>query len=139
MRFVSIRRKIFTDDEYRDFAHTLDQARRNQGLSVTDAASVLGITRQTLHLYLNCSGHQPRWRVIERACRAWDVSFVAQGKRWDKGAFGRERPLTTAPEAVQLLLLPEAIERLENASFEVEILRKEPSRIYLGLRVKFSG
>jgi transcriptional regulator with XRE-family HTH domain len=139
MRFVSIRRKIFTDDEYRDFARTLDQAIRKRGLSVTDAARVLGITRQTLHLYLNRSGHQPRWRVIDRACRAWDVSFVAQGKRWDKGAFGKERPPTTAPEAVQLLLLLEAIERLENASFEVEILKKEPSRIYLELRVKFSG
>ena len=138
LAFMSIRRKIFTDGEYRDFVHTLDQARRNRGLSVTDAARVLGITRQTMHLYLSCSGHQPRWRVIERACRAWDVSFIAQGKRWDKGAFGREHP-ATAPEAVQLLLLPEAIERLENADFEVEILKKEPSRIYLELRVKFSG
>ena len=106
---------------------------------MTDAARVLGITRQTLHLYLKLSGHQPRWRVIERACRAWDVSFIAQGRRWDKRAFGREHPPTTAPEAVQLLLLPEAIERLENANFEVEILKKEPDRIYLELRVKFSG
>jgi hypothetical protein len=77
--------------------------------------------------------------VIERACRAWDISFVAQGKKWDKSAFGRERPKTTTPQAVQLLLLPEAIERLENADFEVEILKKEPSCIYLELRVKFSG
>jgi transcriptional regulator with XRE-family HTH domain len=136
---MSTRRKIFTDGEYRDFVHTLDQARRNRGLSVTDAARALGITRQTLHLYLSCSGHQPRWRVIERACRAWDVSFIAQEKRWDKSAFGRERLPATAPEAVQLLLLPEAIERLENANFEVVILKKEPSRIYLELRVKFYG
>jgi transcriptional regulator with XRE-family HTH domain len=136
---MSIGRKIFTNDEYREFARTLDEARRNRGLSVTDAARVLGITRQTLHLYLSRSGHQPRWRVVERACRAWDVSFVAQGRRWDKSAFGKERPPAIASEAVQLLLLPEAIERLENASFEVEILKKEPSRIYLELRVKFSG
>jgi hypothetical protein len=77
--------------------------------------------------------------VIERACRSWDVSFVAQGKRWDKSAFGKERPPPIAPQAVQLLLLPEAIERLENANFEIKILKKEPSRIYLELRVKFSG
>jgi hypothetical protein len=44
-----------------------------------------------------------------------------------------------ARQAVQLLLLPEAIERLENANFEIEILKKEPSRICLELRVKFSG
>lgn len=130
--------KIFTDAEYTDFARTLNQARRERGLSVTDAAGVLGITRQMLHLYLSCSGHQPRWRVIGRACRAWDVSFVAQGKRWDKSAFGTERPPATVPEAVQLLL-PEAIERLENASFEVEILKKEPSCIRVELRVKFSA
>ena len=136
---MSTRRKIFTEEEYRDFVATLDQARRTRGLSVTDAAAVLGITRQSLHLYLRCSGHQPRWRVIARACRAWDMSFMAQGKRWDKGAFGRERVAMMAPEAVQLLLLPEAIERLGNADFEVKILKKEPNRIYLELRVKFSG
>ena len=136
---MSTRSKIFTEVEYRDFARTLDQARRARGLSVTGAAAVLGITRQSLHLYLKCSEHQPRWRVIERACRSWGVSFVAQGKSWDKSAFGRERPRTITPQAVQLLLLPEAIERLENASFEVEILKKEPSCIYLELRVKFSG
>jgi transcriptional regulator with XRE-family HTH domain len=136
---MSTRSKIFTETEYRDFTRTLDQARLARGLSVTDAAAVLGITRQSLHLYLKCSEHQPRWRVIERACRAWDVSFVAQGKKWDKSAFGRERPPVIAPKAVQLLLLPEAIERLENANFEVEILKKEPSCIYLELRVKFSG
>ena len=136
---MSIRRKIFTDVEYRDFAGILDQARRARSLSVTEAAAVLGITRQTLHLYLSCSGHQPRWRVIERACRAWDISFVAQGKRWDKGAFGRERTEPMTPGAVQLLLLPEAIERLENADFEDKIIKKEPSRIYLELRVKFSS
>ncbi len=139
MRFVSIHRKIFTDSEYRDFAGVLGHAIQQRGLSVAKAAAVLGITRQTLHLYLSCSGHQPRWRVIERACRAWDIGFIAQGKRWDKGAFGRERPPAIAPEAVQLLLLPEAIARLENANFEVEILKREPSRICLELRVKFSG
>ena len=136
---MSTRSKIFTDAEYRDFACSLDQARRARGLSVTDAATVLGITRQSLHLYLKCSDHQPRWRVIERACRAWDVSFVAQGKKWDKSAFGRQLPAVMAPQAVQLLLLPEAIERLDNANFKVEILRKEPSCIYLELRVRFSG
>jgi hypothetical protein len=67
------------------------------------------------------------------------VTFVAQGKKWDKTAFGRERPLAIEPRPVQLLLLPEAIERLENANFEVEILKKEPNRICLELRVKFSG
>lgn len=136
---MSIGRKIFTDAEYAEFARTIDQARRSRGLSVTAAATVLGITRQTLHLYLSHSGHQPRWRVIERACRAWDVSFTIRRKRWDKSAFGREHPARTAPQAVQLLLLPEAIERLENANFEVNILRKEPSRIYLELTVKFSS
>jgi transcriptional regulator with XRE-family HTH domain len=135
---VSNHSQIFTASEYLDFARTLDQARRSRGLSVTAAARILGITRQTLHLYLSQSGHQPRWRVIERACRAWDVSFVSQGKTWDKTAFGRERVPLTGPGAVQLLLLPEAIERLENADFEVKILKKEPSRIYLELRVKFS-
>jgi len=133
-------RKIFTDTELRDFTATLRAAIQQRRLTITAAAQVLGITRQCLHLYLSGSGHQPRRRVLERACRAWNINFVAQGKRFDKDAFGQQHPLGhSKPAAVQLLLLPEAIERLNNTNLDVKILRKEPSRIRLELTVKFYG
>jgi len=78
--------------------------------------------------------------VLERACRAWDVTFTAQGKRFDKNAFGLERrPTQSSSAPVQLLLLPEAIERLHDANLEVKIVRKEASRICLEVNVKFSS
>jgi hypothetical protein len=132
-------RKIFTEPEYHDFAVALGAAIRNRKLTVVAAASVLGITRQCLHLYLSESGHQPRMRVLERACRELDMSFVAQGKAFDKRAFGREPATARRDGAVQLLLLPEAIERLEDANLGVRIIKKEPGRICLALDVKFSG
>ena len=131
-------RQIFTVSEYRDFTSSLRAAIQRRRLTVTAAAKVLGITRQMLHLYLAGSAHQPRWRVLERACRAWDLSFTAQGKRFDKNAFGPDKSSVQDSGApVQLLLLPEAIERLSNANLEVKIVRKEASRICLELDVKF--
>jgi DNA-binding phage protein len=131
-------RKIFTQEEYQEFAKALRQAIQERNLSRVAAAEVLGITRQCLHLYLSESGHQPRRRVLERACRAWGLSFVAQGRRFDKNAFGADPPLEDPRPAVQLLLLPDAIDRLQDSNLGVKIIRKEPGRIQLQLEVKFS-
>lgn len=131
-------RQIFTVREYQAFKATLRDAIHVRTLTKTAAAEVLGITRQMLHLYLNDSEHQPRRRVLERACRAWDISFIAQGKRFDKNAFGPDQgPMVSHRVPVQLLLLPEAIERLDNANLAVKIVRKEAGRICLELDVKF--
>jgi hypothetical protein len=131
-------RQIFTQAEYRDFVESIRGAIRRKNLTITGAAQVLGITRQMLHLYLGAGKHQPRWRVVERACRAWDISFVAQGKKFDRRAFGQERkPANSRDSAVQLMLLPEAIERLGDANLEVKIVGKDATRIYLEVQLRF--
>jgi transcriptional regulator with XRE-family HTH domain len=136
----SSRRKIFTIPEYQEFARRLDDAIKERGLQQKQAATLLGVTRQALHMYRTASEHQPRWRVIERACRALDLSFVVQGKRFDKGSFGTEGGSDrTQRPAVQLLLLPEAIAQLEDANLGFRIVRKEATRISLELDVEFSA
>jgi transcriptional regulator with XRE-family HTH domain len=133
-------RQIFTEAEFKDFVHSLRTAIQRRKLTITAAARVLGVTRQMLHLYLGGSRHQPRWRVIERACRAWDISFVAQGKKFDRRAFGEEKkPAKVRDSAVQLMLLPEAIECLQDANLDVRIIRRDASRVFLEVQVRFAG
>jgi len=131
-------RQIFTDNEYRSFIVALREEITQRRLSVAAAAKILGVTRQTLYLHL-CSDpkHQLRWRTVGRAVRTWGMTVQAQGKKFDKEAF---RPETLHREsATQLLLLPEAIERLEDADIEVRVDRKSASAVVLQVLLKFAG
>src|SRR5580704_3540726 len=119
------RRQIFTADEYRKFVQQLRSEFKERKISVTAAAEVLGITRQSLHMHL-AGHHQPRWRIVGRAIRAWDMTVYARGQKFDKRGFAAEKTVQDA--SVQLLLLPEAIENLGNADLEVKVVRKEASR-----------
>jgi DNA-binding XRE family transcriptional regulator len=130
-----VRRKIFTDEECARFGEDLRQAVKKVGLDVTRAAALLGITRQSMYSHFK-GKHQPRWRVVERAVRMWDLTVYAQGQRFDKAAFGPSAPKAKA-SSVQLLLLPEAIEQLENSNLEVRVIRKEAGGVVLEVHVKF--
>lgn len=136
-----MKRQIFTNEEYRDFKDLLRRTILSKHLTITAAAKILGVTRQSLHLYLSRRAKpQPRWRVIQRACRTWDLTFVAQGQKFDRRAFGKGPEYGAVdPAAVQLLLLPEAIEQLRDANLEVKIVGREPSRICLEVQVKFAS
>jgi hypothetical protein len=124
-----------TPSEYRDFAVELGAQIQRRQLSVTAAAKILGISRQSLHSHLGLGGpHQPRWSMIRRAVRVWDMVIYAQGKKFDRSAFGVE--IIQGATAVQLLL-PEALDRIENASLEVSVLRKNASSLALEVLVKF--
>jgi DNA-binding phage protein len=129
--------KIFTAEEYRDFVLALRQQLEKRKLSVTDAAKVLGVSRQSLHYHLRDGGtHQPHWRLVRRAVRAWDMTIYAQRQKFDRGAFGVE--VSSNDPAVQLLLT-EALDRVGSANLEVSILRKDPSSLVLEVLVKFAG
>jgi hypothetical protein len=131
-------RQIFTADEYRDFAVNLGREIEKRGLTITTAAKVLGVTRQTLHLHLRPGGkHQPRWSLVKRAVRVWDMVIFVQKQKFDRNAFGPD--IVKKDPAVQLLLLPEAINRLGNANLEVTVLRKDVSSVALEVLVKFAG
>ncbi len=71
--------------------------------------------------------------------RAWDLSFTAQGQKFDKAAFGVEKTSVQRQGPVQLLLLPEAIERLDDAHLQVKLVRKDSARIYLEVEVRFAS
>lgn len=146
---MSRKRQSFTHDEYEAFLEQMRRKIEERNLSIVAAAKVLGITRQSLHLHLRRDGndgtidpnqkprHQLRWRTVGRAVRAWEMVICVQGKIFDKDAFGPEFNLSDA--SVQLLLLPEAIERIGNTNLEVSVLRREASSLVLQVLVKFAG
>lgn len=78
-----------------------------------------------------------RWRTVGRAVREWEMVIQAQGRKFDKSAFAPKN--LTPDRSVQLLLLPEAIERISNANLEISIVRREASSIRLEVLVKFAG
>jgi hypothetical protein len=129
-------RKIFTKLECRKFGAELHRKIEENGLTITAAAMALGITRQCLHYHF-LGKHQPRPRVVERAVRLWDMVVYAQGQKFDRRAFGPE--ITRRSPSVQLLLLGEAIERVDNANLEVSVVRKDASSLVLEVLVKFAG
>jgi len=107
-------------------------------MTITNASRLLGVTRQALHLHLqNEPKHQLRWRTVGRAVREFDLVIYAQGKRFDKSAFATEQHLPDP--AVQLLLLPEAIERLADGNLEVTVARRDATSVLLEVLVKFAG
>jgi hypothetical protein len=133
-----MKRQIFTDAEYRGFIASLTGGIEAKNMSITNAARLLGVTRQALHLHLRDEPkHQLRWRTVGRAVREFDLVIYAQGKRFDKGAFAPER--RRSDPAVQLLLLPEAIERLGDANLEVSVARRDATSVLLEVLVKFAG
>jgi hypothetical protein len=132
------RRKLFTPDECTKFGLDLRNRITERGLTVTGAASLLGVSRQALYFHF-AGKHQPRWRVVERAVRLLDLEVYVQSQKFDKAAFGVETYRALKKTPVQLLLLPEALTRLNTSNLEAKVVRAEGDRIYLELLVKFAG
>src|SRR6185312_8922607 len=115
-------RQLFTDSEYETFVGKLREEMAARELSTAKAAQVLGITRQALHGHVRLDGkqkHQPNWRLVRRAVRAWDLEITVQGRKFDRHAFGAEN--TAHDHAVQLMLT-EALDRVDNGNLEINIL-----------------
>lgn len=130
------KRKLFTDDESKRFGDDLRKKIKQKGLTVTEAAKILGVSRQALYSHFDAK-HQPRRRLVERAVRVLDMVVYAQSQKFDKQAFGPDAPRKES--AIQLLLLPEALERLKSSNLEAKVVKTEGNSIYLELLVKFVG
>jgi hypothetical protein len=132
------RRQLFTKDECVKFGQDLRNRIKEKDLTVTAAATQLGVSRQALYFHF-AGKHQPRWRVVERAVRLLDLEVYVQGQKFDKAAFGGETYQAPKDTPAQLLLLPEALTRLRTSNLEAKVVRAEGDRIYLELLVKFAG
>jgi transcriptional regulator with XRE-family HTH domain len=114
-----------------DFAARLSKA--ISGISKTEAAEKLGITRQMLNRYLKAKS-TPGGEVIKRACENWKLTLSIRGFEFKAGAFDAPAR-STAAKSSQLSLL-ELLEKLRNDQLEAKIVGREGDSFTLKLRIK---
>ena len=103
--------------------------------SAQEIADKLLVKRQTVYNYRD-GKNAPSPEVIRRAMEAWpDFSLNYRGGVWTLQDFQR-KPRITAKKALQYELW-DMIKNLESESIEIEILKREPSSVQLGVRIQF--
>jgi predicted transcriptional regulator len=78
-----------------EFSRALRAALIEQKISVTSAAKVLNVSRQSMHSYLNGSS-MPHDGTLAIAIREWDLRFAVGGISVDASAFP-EQKLSSVP------------------------------------------
>ena len=106
-------------------------------VSKKSAATVLGVSRQMLDLYLD-ERAAPGPDVLLRAMREWKFTLKYRGREVSSSQF--ERPhaseMATIPEQLPLF---DAIRDLDKRDVQISILKKEADRIDLQVSIKFAG
>ncbi|HMC30178.1 MAG TPA: hypothetical protein VKL99_05045 [Candidatus Angelobacter sp.] len=103
--------------------------------SAKEIANKLQVERQTVYNYRD-GKNAPSPEIIRRAMEAWsDFSLNYRNRVWTLQDF-QARPRITARKAVQYELW-DMIKKLETESIEIEILKKEPTSVQLGVRIHF--
>jgi len=102
------------------------------GLTIPQAAKRLGVTRQALWLYLS-EKSMPGGKVLERACRLWDLTLTVNGFRFTKESFGPQRP--KQPREVQLDLF-RAFAEIRPGQIETKLVRVSSSLFELRVKIK---
>jgi transcriptional regulator with XRE-family HTH domain len=129
--------KTSADLEWRsEIAARFREAIAKRRLSNGQAADALGVTRQTLWLYLREKA-TPGGDVLKRACQLWGISISRKGVEFSAGAFGPERKAPT-PRAKQMGLF-DALEMLREAQLETEVIGKTGEYFELRIRIRSSG
>ena len=124
------------DKEWRsEIARRFGQAIEERHLSKTEAAKNLGITRQTLWLYLNAKA-TPGGDVLKKACKSWEITISRKGAEFSAGAFGPERE--PAPKRPKQLDLFKALEILREAKFETELVARSNQYFEIRIRIQSS-
>jgi len=126
-------KRFANPDLRREIALRFNQAIEARGLSKTEAAAQLRISRQTLWLYLNEKA-TPGGEVLERACQLWGLSITYKGVQFKKGAFAPEvKPRRTAGRQLSLLDL---LEKLKDDQLETEVVGRVGEYFELRVRIR---
>ena len=103
--------------------------------SAQEVADKLQVERQTVYNYREAK-NAPSPEVIRRAMETWPGFSLNYRDRVLTLQDYQSRPRITAKRAVQYELW-DLIKKLETESIEIEILKKEPSSVQLGVRIHF--
>jgi transcriptional regulator with XRE-family HTH domain len=128
--------KIDNQSFYAEVAQKFHQAIRDHGITKSEAARVLGISRETLYKYLNAH-HAPKSAVLRKACSAWGITLSYRGLEFDSSAFAQPAKLSVNKE--KQLSLFKVLESINDQSLEVTVIRKTRKTIELKVSVKFAS
>jgi hypothetical protein len=103
--------------------------------SAQEVANRLQVERQTVYNYRDAK-NAPSPEVIRRAMEAWPGLSLNYRNRVLTLQDYQSRPRATVKKAVQYELW-DVIKKLESESIEIEILKKEPASVQLGVRIHF--
>jgi hypothetical protein len=103
--------------------------------SAQEVANKLQVERQTVYNYRDAK-NAPSPEVIRRAMEAWPGLSLNYRNRVLTLQDYQARPRATAKKTVQYELW-DVIKKLESESIEIEILKKEPASVQLGVRIHF--
>jgi transcriptional regulator with XRE-family HTH domain len=113
----------------------LREAIRDNGLTISVAAKMLRVTRQTLWLYLN-ERSTPGGEVLKRACKLWKLTLNVEGFSFTSDAFGPEKK--TQPRAQQLDLF-RALEKLRPDQIDTRVIGCVRGFFELRVRIKIAS
>ena len=100
-----------------------------------EIANKLLVQRQTVYNYRD-GKNAPSPEVIRRAMEAWPNFSLNYRNRVLTLQDYQTKPRLTARKTVQYELW-DVIKKLEAESIEIQILKKEPSSVQLGVRIRF--
>jgi transcriptional regulator with XRE-family HTH domain len=102
------------------FAAALKRMLKLKNLTVDEAATRLGVSRQAFHAYLN--GKLPRRKRLNKAMQLFELRLDLGQYSFYKEAFGRQPERKTATEPTQLKLL-ELLDSVSEDDLQVTVKR----------------
>jgi transcriptional regulator with XRE-family HTH domain len=115
------------------FARALWSAIGTRRGSQSKAAARLGVSRQSLHLYLHQKA-TPGGSVLRRACELWNLSLELPGLTVNSTSFVGGARLRTIHRQMSLL---DVIAATPHEHLRVEILKKTPHSVDLRISIDF--
>jgi hypothetical protein len=101
--------------------------------NITAAAKSIGISKQTLSLYIRRKA-TPGAEILRKICAQWNLQLNIHGALVDASG-----PAEKTPERAEQLFLFEAIAQVEDSGLQVAVLRRLDESIDLKVTINFGG
>ena len=122
-----------------DFRHEiagrLREAIQDNHLTISKAAKLLGVTRQSLWLYLN-EKSTPGGEILKKACKLWKLTLNLEGFSFTSEAFGPERKALPRPQQLDLF---RALEKLRPDQIDTRVIGRVRGFFELRVRIKIAS
>jgi len=118
-------------------ARRFKAAKDDRGLTVTEAALALGVSRQSFHQYLAALA-TPHPETIARAMDLWGIKLLHKGEEISRGSFvgGDRRVESPRPSQLSLLSLFDVPQECTNDNLVVVVKRTHDSTLQVTIKMK---